>query len=640
LKRNVYLNAIALNEAKARFFKELDRHGIGTVDADEIPVTEALGRVTAEAVFAKVSSPHYPASAMDGISVKAVDTWGATEVNPIRLVRGKQFKDVDTGDPLTESHDAVIMVEDLHFIDKDTVEITAAVSPGQHVRPIGEDIVASELIIPENHRIRPVDVGAVLTGGVTNIKVRKKPIVAIIPTGTELVPPGSELKPGDIIESNSSVFKGLVEELGGEAHVLPIMPDDYEGILKAVDSAVDASDVVIINAGSSAGSEDYTSAVIKRLGELLVHGVAIRPGKPVVLGIVRGKPVVGLPGYPVSAILNFELFVRPLLFRLLGLYDFGRETIEGVIARKTPSPIGSDEFLRVKVGLVNGKMIATPISRGAGVITSLVRADGVVRVPSGSEGFAAGDKVNIQLFRTHQEIQNTIVVIGSHDISIDIIGNLLKKKYPHITVSSAHVGSMGGIMALKRGEAHLAGVHMLDPETGDYNHSYIKRYLPNRDIHLISLAGRDQGLMVARTNPKGIYSIDDLIKQDVRFVNRQRGAGTRMLLDFELSKRGISPDQIQGYSHEEFTHLAVAAAVAGGSADAGMGILAAANALNLDFISVSLERYDLAIPAEFLELDIIKRMLEIIRSEEFKAELEALGGYHTEFTGVEMEVVG
>lgn len=630
-KRDVYLDNVPLVEAKQIFSEAIE--GLGPLEAETLPVRQCLDRITAAPVFAKISSPHYYAAAMDGIAVTAKDTFGADEKNPIRLKEKFHFEYVDTGDPLPFHRDTVIMIEEVHPVEEDEVEIIRAYSPWEHVRGIGEDIVATELIVPENHRLRPQDLAAILAGGHSEIYVRRKPKVAIIPTGSELVSSGAELKPGDIIEYNSAMLSGYIEEWGGQAVVTDWVIDDYDKIKAKVLEASDAVDVIIVNAGSSAGSEDYTASVVAELGKLLVHGVAIRPGKPVILGMVKNKPVLGIPGYPVSAALTMDLFAKPLLYKLQGVPVLEGDRIRATLSRRVVSAIGTEEFLRVKLGRVGEKMVVSPLSRGAGIIMSLVRADGIVRIPPLKEGLEAGEEVEVELMRSRDDIENTVVIIGSHDVTLDVLANEVKKTYPELNLSSAHVGSMGGIMALKRQEAHMAGMHLLDPETGEYNTPYIKRYLKGKNLVLVNLIYRQQGLMVARGNPKNIKGIEDLVREDVLFVNRQRGAGTRLLLDLKLNELNINPDKIRGYNREEYTHMAVAAAVAGKSADVALGILAAANSLNLDFIPIALERYDLVIPEEFYHQNSIEKVLQVINSLEFKQKVSALGGYSTSHTG-------
>jgi putative molybdopterin biosynthesis protein len=642
MSRDIYLESTPLDEALRKWLHELDSGRVlSHLPGEKIPVTDSLGRVTAEAVTAKISSPFYHSSAMDGYAVRFAETFGASERTPKRLAIGGQAVYVDTGDPMPDGFNAVIMIEDINVVKgestggkpspgltTDSIEIISPATPWQHVRVIGEDIVATELILPENQKIRPVDMGAMIAGGHIRVMVRRKPRVVIIPTGTEIVEPGSELKRGDIIEYNSRILGGLVSEWGGEAVRFRIVLDNLGELKKAISEAHAMGDLIVINAGASAGSEDFTAKAVKDLGEVILHGVGIKPGKPVILGRIEGKPVLGIPGYPVSAFITFSLFARPLLYKWLGLDPGGPEILKAKISRQVASALGQEEFLRVKVGKVGENFVATPVSRGAGVLMSLVRADGFVRIPGMSEGIGSGSEVDVELMRSKDEIENTIVCIGSHDNALDLLANVLRKRCPGLSLSSAHVGSMGGLMALKRGEAHMAGTHLLDEETGEYNVAFIKRVLPGREVILMNLVYREQGLLVLRGNPKGIKGFKDLARNDVVFVNRQAGAGTRLLTDKWLRDLGISPSGIKGYEREEYTHMGVASAVLTGVADTGLAILASARALNLDFIPVAKERYDLAIPREFYDMDMIRHLVRIIREDsEFRDMVTELGGY-------------
>lgn len=628
MKRKVYLDDLPWEAALERYLGYLtDLGALSPGRPEQISAEEALGRVTAAPVYARISSPHYHASAMDGMAVRSHDTYGAFETTPKKLQVGREAFPVDTGDPLPDGCDAVIMIEDVHYVQPDLIEIIHAAPPWQHVRFVGEDIVATEMIIPSNHLVRPVDIGALLAGGINNLYVHPRPRVALMPTGTELVQPGSKLRPGDIIEYNSRMLGAMVENWGGTALRREITVDDFDSIKAALISSVDEADIVLINAGSSAGSEDYTADVIRSLGSVLVHGVATKPGKPVILGEIKGKPVIGVPGYPVSAYMGLDLFVKPVIFKKLGTVPPPIDTIEATVSRKMVSPIGVEEFVRVKLGQVGDKVVATPISRGAGVLMSLVRADGTIRIPRLSEGYNAGVAAPVELFRTPREIRETTVITGSHDNTLDVLANFLRLQYPEATLSSAHVGSLGGLTALRRGEAHCAGTHLLDEETGDYNIGYVKRILPGKSIALVNLVYREQGLILAKGNPRGIRGLEDLTREDVSYVNRQRGAGTRILLDYLIKEQGIEADHIHGYDHEEYTHMAVAVAIKAGAADAGLGIRAAAAALGLDFIGLVEERYDLCIPLEYWDTPYIQRLLAVMELPEFQAEVKKLGGY-------------
>jgi putative molybdopterin biosynthesis protein len=658
---SVYLHDIPLNEAKAKFASALKDVGLWQVlGVEEIPLNEnALNRVLAEPVWAKISSPHYHASAMDGFAVLATDTNGATPATPLTIPTSSnssespQSKYIDTGDPLPLWANAVIPIENVEPLDRNgrpaqesrhphAIRIRSAVTPWSHVRPMGEDMVATQLVLPAGHTLRAVDLGAIAGCGHHSIKVTRKPKVAILPTGTELKPIGETVESGDIIEYNSMVLAAQVNGWGGESTRFAITPDNFEAIQTRVAEAAKNADLILLNAGSSAGSEDFSAGVVQSLGDLLVHGVAVRPGHPVILGMIRRKngeqedlasdirshshiPIIGVPGYPVSAALTGEIFVEPLISKWLGRPAVRLMEVEASLTRKVTSPSGDDDYMRVAVGRVGDRLLAAPISRGAGVITSLVQADGIVIVPRGTQGLPAGDRVKVRLYRSIGDIDSTILAIGSHDITLDVMAQFLAMKGRRL--ASANVGSLGGLVALRRGEAHLAGSHLLDPESGEYNLSYIRQYLPEVAVRVVTLVWREQGLLVPLGNPKGIQSLNDLSRPDIQFVNRQRGAGTRVLLDYHLGLLGISKESILGYAQEEFTHLSVAAAIASGRADCGLGIAAAAHALDLDFIPFFKERYDLVVPVTHANQELMDPLWELLTDADFKRMVASLPGY-------------
>ncbi|MDF1613524.1 molybdopterin biosynthesis protein [Desulfurivibrio dismutans] len=629
MRRNIYVDNLPLEEAQQRWQSALREHDCIQPREELIPVDQALGRITARAVYAPNSAPFYNSAAMDGIALDFRDTIGASEARPRRLETGR-FTPVNTGNALPEGCNAVIMIEDLQPLADGAVEIIAPAPPWQHVRTIGEDIVISELLLPENHVVRPIDLGALLATGVAEIIVKVPPAVAVIPTGSEIVQPGEALRPGNIIEFNSRILAGYLSQWGAQAHRQEIVRDDPELLRRKLEdvTANPAFDLVVINAGASAGSRDFTAQVLEQLGTVVVHGVNIKPGKPVILAIVNHKPVIGLPGYPVSAVLTLRLFGKALVDQWLGRGPEENPTIPALMSRPLPSKLGTIDFVRVKLGQVGDKLIATPTGHGAGAVMTLVQADGILTVPAASEGIAAGAEVQIDLLRSLKEIANTLVFIGSHDNILDVITNLLHRRRPLIRLSSSHVGSMGGIMAIKRGEAHLAGSHLLDEASGEYNVPYIKKILGDVPLKLINLAWRQQGLLVPKGNPKGITGFADLKRDDISFINRQRGAGTRILTDLHLNKLGIAPEEVTGYHREEYTHMTVASAVAGGNADTGLAIMAAARALDLDFIPVAKERYDLIIPTAHAADPKVAAVLELINtSREFHDTVTGLGGY-------------
>jgi len=649
-KRNLYLTNVPVEEALTGYFSALE--GLLLPRFEEIPVVESLDRVTRHAIHARCCSPLFNAAAMDGIAVNAASTKGARDSNPLVLTEGRDFIPIDTGDPIHPPFDAVIMAEDVieiedTIIDDEasghqdtgmkTVAILEAASAWQHIRPIGEDIVAGEMILPGRHKIRPIDIGVLLSGGITGIEVYAKPRVAIIPTGTEIVEAselagknlsGEDLKGGEIIESNSRMFEALVNQAGGAGLRFSPVPDDYSRLKDIIRKALEEHEMVIINAGSSAGAEDFTVHVLRELGEVIVHGVAMKPGKPVILAKVNNKPVIGTPGYPVSAYLAYETFAAPVLSRLTGRRDIASQKAEAVLARRLVSSLKHREYVRVKVGMVDGRLVASPLARGAGAAMSLVRADGFCVIDQNSEGIEAGETVPVELYRSPEEIDRTLVVVGSHDLALDIIADMManpENSSDSAYLASSHVGSMAGLMALLRGECHIAPIHLLDEETGVYNISWLKNIFIGRKVSLIKGLGRIQGIIIPKDNPMGIKSVADLCR--CRYINRQKGAGTRLFLDYQLKKAGIDPLGIDGYNREAATHMAVAAAVQSGTADAGMGIASAARAMDLGFIPLGEEEYDFAVLSHFLELKEMKYFLDILKSPAFHLRLEELGGY-------------
>jgi putative molybdopterin biosynthesis protein len=633
-KQNIYVTNTPLPEARKVWLNALDKCGFFSGKLTEtIPVDDSLGRVTAEPVFAIRSSPAHNAAAMDGIAVHFSSLASASEASPVILPPDK-FQQVNTGNSIPEGKNAVVMIEDVHFLDNGSVQLHMSATPWQHVRTIGEDIVATELILPEGHQVRPIDQGAMLATGVTEISVQRSPKGVVIPTGSELIQPDASPQPGDIIEFNSRILSGYLREWGADAHRAQPVPDDPEQLAARLRQAAAENDFVVLNAGASAGTRDFSSSVLGKIGEVIVHGVAIKPGKPVILALIDNTPVIGLPGYPVSAVLTMRLFIREMLGRLLGrdLADYG--ATEAIMSRPVHSAMGVDEFVRITLGKVGDSLMATPAGKGAGAVMSLVRADGLLTIPSGSEGVGAGENVSMGLVRPRSEVDATLVFIGSHDNILDLLANQLYQQRPLTRVSSAHVGSMGGIMAIRREEAHMAGCHLLDEETGEYNVSFIKRLLPRTELQLVNLCYREQGLIVPKGNPKAIAGFQDMVDRDLTFINRQRGAGTRLLTDKILSDNGIESENLSGYEHEEYTHMSVAAAVLSANVDAGMGIRAAAVALGLDFIPIAEERYDLIIPKKFLDDPKVTKVMDLIRNgKEFHEKIVALGGYNLRDTG-------
>ena len=585
--------------------------------SSDIPLEESVGRITARPLFASYSVPEAVLAAMDGIAVRNEDTWDASEQRPVTLTN---YARVNTGNVIPPMYDAVVMIEDVTF-EGDAVVIRKAASSWQHVRPAGEDIAESEMILPSSHQIRPHEIGALAAYGISEVPVLTAR-VGLIPTGSELVRSGTRPAPGQVVESNTVMAAAWIRSLGAECRRYPVTPDKPEIISERVRHAVAENDIVIISAGSSAGTRDYTADVISSMGEVLVHGIAIKPGKPAIIGAIEGKPVIGMPGYPLSALTVIREVMIPLL-RQYGLSSPYTEDIQADLALSLHSDIGTCEYVLLAIGRIKERCIAIPLSRGSGVQMSGVRAHAFLRIPPDKEGYEAGESVKVTLMIPESDAKKTLLISGSHDPVLDHLLELTQQK--GVMLHSSHTGSMGGILALKRGSCHAAPMHLLH-SSGEYNLPYLRQYLPEEDITLVCVAGREQG----------IASRDGLTLSDLSthtFVNRQKGSGTRMLLDYELGKQGIDPGSIRGYERELTTHIGVALAVRQGEADAGMCVYSAARALGLSFVPIGKERYELAIRTDDMTDPRIRLLHEAIRSEHFGETLRDLGGYDSSCTG-------
>ena len=622
MKHN-YLNNTEINEAKQMFFSAVKKAEF-KYKTETIGAQLAHGRILAEAVYAKICSPHYNASAMDGIAVNAEDTYGACETSPAVLTKDK-YTVVDTGDPIPDGKDAVVMIEDVTEDENGNVKLISAVHPWQNVRQVGEDICMGDMIAPIGTVIIPSLCGAFLAGGVTSVTVKKRPLIGIIPTGDEIVKPTSNPEKGEIIEFNSLIFSSMLNEWNADSIVYDIVKDKKDLLTDAVEKAVNECDAVLILAGSSAGRDDYTSTIISQLGNVIIHGVAAKPGKPAVLGIIGKVPVLGLPGYPVSAIVIMEEFMKPLVDVYYNRAAGKEETVNAVLSKRIVSSLKYKEYVRVSLGRLGDEFFAVPLPRGAGVITSFTKAAGILEIPQNREGIDAGEKVTVRLLKDKNEIENSLIITGSHDPIIDEISDILQKNGCGFTVVSSHVGSMGALSAIKNSQAHMGAVHLLDGESGVYNEAYVNQYFPNGGAVLVKGIGRVQGLMVKKGNPCNINAFPDI--KNHTYVNRQRGAGTRVLCDYLMKKYGISPNEIKGYRNEEFTHTAVAALIASGNADAGMGIYSAAKIYDLDFIPVCNEEYDFLVSEKYIDSPAVKAFIEVLHSDEFKKRLDEMGGY-------------
>lgn len=621
LKRSIYLSSTPLDKAQELYHEALKDIYTRT-RVESVLTKDAYGRVLSEPVYANRSVPFYPSAAMDGLAIDSSKTKGAHEHKPL-ILNPKDYIEVDTGDPILDPYDCVIMVEDC-IQQGDAIAITKAHVPWQNVRPIGEDIVEGELLFAMGHVLRPIDISVLIAANRLEIQVFRKARLALIPTGTEIKSADQDIQLGDIVESNSYMFKGLAMQAQAEVTTFPIVGDDIDALRASLIEAVNSHDVVVINAGSSAGREDYTAQVIQSLGEVYVHGIAIKPGKPAILGRINDVPVIGVPGFPVSAHIIFEAFVLPILYRLNHLPQTPAVQLEATSTRRIVSSLKNKEYIRVKLGYINGHYVATPLSRGAGMMMSIARSDGYALIDLNSEGVEAHQPLTVQINKPESTLQNTLLAVGSHDLILDVLSNLFETSLKTYHLSSVHVGSYAGLIALRQGESSLAMTHLLDVD-GRYNHQSVLKLFKPDEVVLVKAVQRIQGLIVLKGNPLNIHTLEDLLR--VRFVNRQRGAGTRVLLDYWLQQAQMDPQQITGYTKELSTHLAVAAAVANQSVDCGLGIQAAAEVMGCDFIPLGQEDYDFVLYKKDLTSPMHQHLLDVLRSDAFKRSLEQLGGY-------------
>lgn len=643
--RNVYLNTVTLDEAirivteKTPLIRKIEYCPLGL----------SLGKETALPIVANLSNPNYNAAAMDGIAVIAEKTHGASDTTPIRLELGSDFVWVNTGHQIVPPFNAVIMVEDLEA-DGDYQRIRQAAYPWQHVRMVGEDIAIGDMIMPQGKRIGPLEMGALASAGILEVPVYKAFTIAVVPTGSEIVSRPEAMQAGNIMESNSYMFKGLIESAGHLVEVLPVVKDVKALLAKAIQEACEKADLVIVNAGSSAGSEDFTREILDHLGIVHFHGIDIKPGKPTIFATVGGKPVFGIPGYPVSAFIAVNSLIMPLLAPQT------KRHYKAVLSKPLMSSLKHEEYVRVQVGKIDTRLIATPLSRGAGATMSLVKANGLVKIPRFVEGYPAGFTVEVIPLNQRQPFEQALISIGSHDFIMDVLENLAN---PEMLLLSSHVGSLGGLLALKRGECHIAPTHLLE-EDGTYNTSYVRRYFPENEMVLIKGIKRFQGFYLRGDTCRGLVDLGYLksldtngfeyqttgsssdllayLAENFKFVNRQKGSGTRLLFDAMLKNCQELKESIEGYSLEVLTHTAVALAVQNGTADFGLGIAAAAERMGLCFVSLCTEDYDFLTDSSFLTTPMGVNFVDLLKGDAFARTIGSLRGYTLE--PIALQIVG
>lgn len=648
MNRKIFRELTSIEEARRRLY---DHYIPSPVCIEVIPLSKSYGRVLADDVEAQIDVPHFDRATMDGFAVHAEDTFGAEEDKPVllgvvdKIGAGEQPKtevergqaiEISTGAPMPKGANAVIMVE-YTWLKGSCLKIFRPVTPGENIMAAGSDIMAGELVLRKGSILTPRDTGVLASLGLVEVKVYKMPKIAVLSTGNELVSPGTPLDYGKIYDINAYSISDAVSESGGEPIFLGVVGDNPKALRLGIKKGLRIADMVVVSGGTSAGVGDLLYRIINRLGNpgILVHGISVKPGKPLIIAVVDGKPLFGLPGYPVSALITFDLFIQPVVRRMAGLKpDVERKTIHAKTAQKVYSQEGRRVYSPVSVVQNEyGENIVYPVPGGSGAITTLVKADGFIEIPENKTFLEEGEMVQVELFSPELKPVD-LMIIGSHCIGIDLLLKLINKNHLGVNYRVINVGSSGGLAAIRRGEADIAGIHLIDEETGKYNMPFLYKYGLTDRVVLVKGYSRQQGLIVAEGNPKNIRGFEDVLRDDLFFINRNLGSGTRILFELNLEKVAQTTahdlkeiaSKVNGYDIEAKSHTSVAVAVLQGKADLGLGIRPAAEKYGLDFIPIANEEYDFAIRSERYWKKSIQVLLKVLRSEEFREELEKLPG--------------
>jgi putative molybdopterin biosynthesis protein len=623
--------------------------GLKPLGVEIVPLERALGRVLAENIYATIDLPPFDRSEVDGYAVDSRSTFEADEDKPVELkiigtslvgkvpnteVNLNEAIEIDTGAPLPRGADAVIMVEHTKKIDEKRVLVYKSVRPGENVAQAGSDIRIGERALRKGTLISAREI-AVLAGlGINTVRVYTKPRIAVISTGDEIVMPGSKLESAKVYDVNGFSLSSMVAEMGAQPSYLGVVPDDPKLIEDVVLRAYENYDIVITSGSTSAGIKDTIYKVFNNLGKpgLVVHGLKIKPGKPTVAAVVNDKLLFGLPGFPLSSMVAFLVFVRPILAKIIGLsLEQSEVKIQARMAFKVQAGKGKREYLPVNIVQVRDHFKAYPLLAGSGSATALAFADGFIEIPESREFLDENEIVDVKLISRYLRPAD-LIIIGSHCPGVDLITELSDLGY----VKVINVGSVGGWLAVKRGEADIAGTHLFDEQTKEYNVPFMDIYGLKGKAVLIRGYVRLQGFIVEKGNPLGISGFEDLLKPNIRFINRNKGSGTRALIDMKLRElaflKNVSfqelTNMIRGYYTEAKTHSGVAAAIAQGRADVGVAIKSVADAYDLDFIPIGEEFYDFLIPIDRLEKTSVKKFINTLKSQEFANELQKrLSGY-------------
>ncbi len=635
-QQHQFLDVVDRDEAEARFRRHITMAPLGE---EAVPLAAALGRILARDVVADVDVPSFDRAGVDGFAVRVSDTIGASDeaprelrLNPELLTPGvaSQFglaettaTVIATGGMIPRGADAVVMVEHTETREDNgglVVEIRRPVVAGQFIQAAGFDIARGETVLRKGQMLTSREIGALAAVGLAEIFVWRRPRVAIFSTGDELVAPGDAIRPGAVYDSNAAILAASVEELGGVPIGLGIARDDEAELAALLDAAL-AHDMVLLSGGTSKGAGDLAYKVVSRLDDpgIVVHGAALKPGKPICLAVTQGKPVVVLPGFPTSAIFTFHEFVAPVIRAFAGRPAERRETVAAILPVRVASERGRTEY--VLASLVEGQdgsLMAYPTTKGSGAVTAFGQADGFFRVPPQTETVPAGTGVDVTLIGAGHKLAD-LVVIGSHCVGLDmLIGHLMADG---LAVKALAVGSMGGLAAAKRGECDVAGIHLMDPATGEYNRAFL-----NETLELFPGYGRLQGIVFRPGDARfenctiPAFVAAGLADPTCLMINRNVGSGTRIVIDRLLN--GICPP---GYAHQAKSHNAVAVAVAQKRADWGVAIEVVARQYGLGFLPLQPERYDFVVPKGRVERAPVRRFLDLLQESAIRARLAELG---------------
>ena len=637
----VFHKLVSVEEALRLLEEKLG--GIRPLGVVEVPILESVGHVLAEDVVARIDYPPFDRSTVDGYAVRSLDLAGASEVTPVKLevvgeskigsppegeVGPRQAIQIATGAMIPRGADSVVMEE---YVSRKGRELTVYRStvPGENISQAGSDVSAGDVVLRAGTLITSREV-AILAGlGYDKVKVYRRPKVYVFSTGVELVPPGSPLPPGKLYDIDGYVITAMLRELGADVEFKGILPDDYEAMKSAIADALEKADVVVTTGSTSAGYGDMIYKVFRDLGaEIIVHGLKARPGKPTAIAVKGPKVLFGLPGFPLSAMMNLYNLVAPVILRMRGLEpSLSTAKVRARIPFKFQAGRGFTELIPVMLVQGSRGLSAYPVMTGSGSIVGIGLADGYIVAEEGREYFDEDEEVEVTLFSGSLKIPE-LSIIGSNCPGIEVVLRVSGLARSARVIS---VGSMGGWLALKRGDADIAGTHLLDENTLKYN-VHVPRLLGlENEVVIVRGYARRVGLLVRKGNPKNIRGFEDLLRPDVTIVNRNKGSGTRVLLDLKLREllKGARPeDVVKGYTYEVRTHTAVATAIVQGRADVGLSLEAVARMFDLDFIPVGEEIYDFAVRKERLDKPSVRRFLETLKTKEFAEELQrSLPGY-------------